>query len=81
MRAGRTTHRQQAVAVTSPRMRPASGARRVRRIAWVLWLASLGLLALSGVLLVLSASTSVRLTFGFRGVDLILGQRSPQSEW
>jgi hypothetical protein len=39
----------------------------------VLWLASLGLLALSGVLLVLSASTSVRLTFGFRGVDLILG--------
>jgi hypothetical protein len=73
MRAGRTTHRQQAVAATSPRVRLASGARRVRRIAWALWLASLGLLALGGLLLVLSASTSIRLTFGFRGVDLILG--------
>jgi hypothetical protein len=73
MRAGRTTHRQQAVAATSPGVRPASGARRVRRIAWALWLASLGLLALGGLLLVLSASTPIRLTFGFRGVDLILG--------
>jgi hypothetical protein len=73
MRADRTTHRQQAVAITSPRVRLASGARRVRRIAWALWLASGGLLALGGLLLVLSASTSIRLTFGFRGVDLILG--------
>jgi hypothetical protein len=51
----------------------ASGARSVRRIAWALWLASLGLLALGGLLQVLSASTSIRPTFGFRGVDLILG--------
>jgi hypothetical protein len=65
------THKQQAVAAKPPTVRHAVGAGRVRLIAWVLWLASLALVALGLLFLGLSASTPVPPGFGFRGVNVI----------
>jgi hypothetical protein len=47
------------------------GAGRVRLIAWVLWLASLALVALGLLFLGLGASTPVPPGFGFRGVNVV----------
>jgi hypothetical protein len=71
VRAGRATHKQQAVAAKPPTVRHAVGAGRIRQTAWALWLASLALVALGLLFLGLSASTPIPPSFGFRGVNAI----------
>ena len=73
MHAGRATQTQKAVAARPGSVGLTPGPGRARRIAWALWLASLGLLALGLLFLLLSVSTPIPPGFGFRGVDLIFG--------
>jgi hypothetical protein len=71
VRAGRATHKQEAVAAKPLVAGLGLGARRIRLIAWALWLASLALVALGLLFLGLSASTPIPPGFGFRGINAV----------